>query len=144
MIEGGCWWRANEIVMRQLTRRLETCFPCRDTAARAHVHDPMTMLLRENAIQDALGRRAWPIWGHRGICSKSYAKDLARARVSSAGEQGSDAGASDVELSGDGRFAQSLAGEASDFLCLPHDFRGAAVRAAFFAGLSDTCFHSIA
>lgn len=31
-----------------------------------------------------------------------------------------------------------------DFLLLPDDFGGAAVRAALFAGLSDTGFHSIA
>src|SRR5208282_2827948 len=30
MIEGGNWWRANEIVMRHLTRRLETRYRCRD------------------------------------------------------------------------------------------------------------------
>src|SRR5208337_2039888 len=36
MIEGGNWWRANEIIMRHLTRRLETRYPCRDKAiARA-------------------------------------------------------------------------------------------------------------
>src|SRR5271165_6005412 len=32
MIEGGNWWRANEIVMRHLTRRLETRYRCRDKA----------------------------------------------------------------------------------------------------------------
>src|SRR5271166_596192 len=32
MIEGWNWWRANEIVMRHLTRRLETRYRCRDKA----------------------------------------------------------------------------------------------------------------
>ena len=37
MIEGGNWWRANEIVMRHLTRRLETRYRCRDKAVRPYV-----------------------------------------------------------------------------------------------------------
>src|SRR5271166_4741316 len=36
MIEGGNWWRANEIVMLHLTRRLETRYRCRDKAPRLH------------------------------------------------------------------------------------------------------------
>ena len=32
MIEGGNWWRANEIVMRHLTPRLEARYRCRDKA----------------------------------------------------------------------------------------------------------------
>jgi hypothetical protein len=32
MIAGGNWWRVNEIVMRHLTRRLETRYRCRDKA----------------------------------------------------------------------------------------------------------------
>src|SRR5271166_6594905 len=31
----GNWWRANEIVMRHLTRRLETRYRCRDKATKA-------------------------------------------------------------------------------------------------------------
>jgi hypothetical protein len=32
MIEGGNWWRANEIVMRHLIRRFQTRYRCRDKA----------------------------------------------------------------------------------------------------------------
>src|SRR5271166_1691569 len=35
MIEGGNWWRANEIVMRHLTRRLEARYRFRDKASDA-------------------------------------------------------------------------------------------------------------
>ena len=83
-----------------------------------------------------------PIGGHRGICSKTYAKEL--GAVSSVTEQASDGGAPDIELLGNGGFAQSFTSEVLDFLRLPDDFGRAAVRAAFFAGLSDTGFHSIA
>jgi hypothetical protein len=34
MIEGGNWWRANEIVMRHLIRRFQTPYRCRDKAER--------------------------------------------------------------------------------------------------------------
>jgi len=44
----------------------------------------------------------------------------------------------------DSGFAQPFASEVSDFLRLPDDFEGAAMRAALFAGLSNTGFHSIA
>jgi len=80
--------------------------------------------------------------GHRGICSKSYAKEL--GTVSSIIEQAPDRGATYIELLGDGGFAQPFASEVSYFLRLPDDFGGATVRAALFAGLSDPGFHSIA
>lgn len=60
------------------------------------------------------------------------------------GEEAPDGGASNVELLSDSGFAHPFASEVSNFLCLPDDFGGAAVRAALFAGLSDTGFHSIA
>src|SRR5271166_562053 len=76
------------------------------------------------------------------ICSKSYAKEL--GAVSSVTDQASDGGASDAELLGNGGFAQSFAGEVSDFLRLRGDFGGPAVRTAFFAGLSYARLHPIA
>ena len=85
-------------------------------------------------------RRPW--WGHRGICSKSYAKEL--GAVSSVTDQAPDGGASDAELLGNGGFAQPFAGEVSDFLRLRGDFGGPAVRTAFFAGLSYARLHPIA
>ena len=86
--------------------------------------------------------KSCPCRDHRGICSKTYAKEL--GAVSSVTEQASDGGAPDIELLGNGGFARSFASEVLDFLRLPDDFGRAAVRAALFAGLSDTGFHSIA
>jgi hypothetical protein len=51
------------------------------------------------------------------------------------GEEAADGGATDIELLSNGGFAQPFASEVSDFLRLPDDFGGAAVRAALFAGL---------
>jgi hypothetical protein len=44
MIAGGNWWRANEIVMRHLTRRTETRYRCRDKAIR-NVQQPAPRLV---------------------------------------------------------------------------------------------------
>ena len=80
--------------------------------------------------------------GHRGICSKSYAKEL---RASSCvGKQAPDGRSSDIELLGDGGFAQTFASEVLDFLRLFGDRGRPAVGAAIFAGLSDSRLHAVA
>jgi hypothetical protein len=81
-------------------------------------------------------------WGRRRIRSTFYAKRL--VADSCACEQASNGSPTDIELLGNGGFAQSVASEVSDFLRLADDFGGAAVRSALFAGLSDTGFHPIA
>jgi hypothetical protein len=42
MIAGGNWWRANEIVIRHLTRQTATRYRCRDRAVK-----DIRQLLRE-------------------------------------------------------------------------------------------------
>ena len=51
-----------------------------------------------------------------------------KGAFSGVAEQASDGGTTDIELLGNGGFAQSIASELLDFLLLPDDFGGAAVR----------------
>ncbi len=60
MIAGGNWWRANEIVMRYLTRRLETRYRCRDKAIHspdAVIHSPAEMIA---AWPTTVTKSRWP------------------------------------------------------------------------------------
>ena len=52
MIEGGNWWRANEIVIRHLTRRLATHYRCRDKA--------LVGCTWRRAIRESKAQRLWP------------------------------------------------------------------------------------
>jgi hypothetical protein len=52
MIAGGNWWRANEIVIRHLTRRTATRYRCRDRAPR---------MLVAIALANKMARSIWAI-----------------------------------------------------------------------------------
>src|ERR1700722_704953 len=67
MIAGGNWWRANEIVIRRLTRQTATRYRCRDRADfphtlgySAHVHPTSYRRRDKAAASPSAGRPPGP------------------------------------------------------------------------------------